>query len=316
MPPLPALRNKLGLTDEAIVIGYAGSLVAYEGIGDLLAATKTLLSRELDVRLVIVGDEQLPELKKTAQELGIDGHVVFTGRVPAKTVADYMSLFDIMPCPRRRFPVTEMVSPLKPLEAMASGKAVVLSDLGPSRDLAGEGQQRALLCQPGNPDSLADTLARLVLDPELRTGMGRRARLWTLEQRTWTLTAQTAAAAHRAIQVDSRADDAPELKTQTIGIIADQFTLEGLLPEANFIVLKPETWREQLKAQPVDALFVESAWEGVEGLWHRKVGFYGKSHSLSSSRCSPTATPGVFRRFSGTRKTRAFQQVPRHSEIL
>ena len=50
MPPLRALRDKLGLTDESIVIGYAGSLVAYEGIGDLLAATKTLLSRELDVR--------------------------------------------------------------------------------------------------------------------------------------------------------------------------------------------------------------------------------------------------------------------------
>ena len=191
-----------------------------------------------------------------------------------------------------------MVSPLKPLEAMASGKAVVLSDLGPSRDLAGEGQQRALLCDPGNPDSLADTLARLVADPELRTGMGRRARLWTLEQRTWTLTAQIAAAAHRAVQADSRADDAPGLKTQTIGIIADQFTLEGLIPEANFVVLKPETWRDQLKAQPVDALFVESAWEGVEGLWHRKVGFYGDEPFavLKSllSHCNARGVPTIF----------------------
>ncbi|MDZ4091195.1 MAG: glycosyltransferase [Arthrobacter sp.] len=299
MPPVRALRDKLGLPEESIVIGYAGSLVAYEGIGDLLAATKTLLDRELDVRLVVVGDgKQLPELKKVARELGVDGHVVFTGRVPAKTVADYISVFDIMPCPRRRFPVTEMVSPLKPLEAMASGKAVVLSDLGPSRDLAGEGQQRALLCQPGDPDSLADVLARLVADPELRTGMGRRARLWTLEHRTWALTAQIAAEAHRSVQIGSGSDHGSGLKTQTIGIIADQFTLEGLLPEANFVVLKPETWHDQLEAQPIDALLVESAWEGVEGLWHRKVGFYGDEPFvvLKSllSHCNARGVPTMF----------------------
>ena len=81
MPPLGALRDKLGLTDESTVIGYAGSLVAYEGIGDLLAATKTLLVRGLDVRLVIVGDgKQLPELKKTAQELGLDGPCCLHGQ--------------------------------------------------------------------------------------------------------------------------------------------------------------------------------------------------------------------------------------------
>lgn len=299
MPPVRSLRDKLGLPGETTVVGYAGSLVAYEGIGDLLTATKILLDRELDVCLVIVGDgKQLPELKKTARELGIESQVVFTGRVPAKSVTDYMSVFDIMPCPRRSFPVTEMVSPLKPLEAMASAKAVVLSDLGPSRDLAGENQQRALLCQPGNPDSLADTLARLVTDPELRTGLGRRARLWTLEERTWSLTAQTAADAHRAVQAVSEADAAPGLKTQTIGVIADQFTLEGLLPEANFVVLRPETWRDQLEAQPIDALLVESAWEGVDGLWHRKVGFYGEESFavLKSllSHCNARGVPTIF----------------------
>ena len=159
----------------------------------------------------VVGDgKQLPELKKIGQELGIDERVTFTGRVPAKAVADYMSLFDIMPCPRRRFPVTEMVSPLKPLEAMASGKAVVLSDLGPSRDLAGKVSSGRLLCHPGNPDSLADSAAPAGRRPRTSHGDGRRARLWTLEQRTWTLTAQIAAAAHRAVQADSAADAAQD----------------------------------------------------------------------------------------------------------
>ncbi|MDD1477241.1 glycosyltransferase [Arthrobacter sp. H16F315] len=299
MPPVRSLRDKLCLPEESIVLGYAGSLVAYEGLGDLLAATKILVDRRLDVRLVVVGDgKQLPELKKSASDLGIVERVTFTGRVPAKSVADYMSLFDIMPCPRRRFPVTEMVSPLKPLEAMASGKAVVLSDLGPSRDLAGEGQQRALLCQPGDPDSLAEALHRLVADPELRTSIGRRARLWTIENRTWTQTAQTAAKAHQDVQVVSAADPAQGIKTQTIGIIADQFTLEGLLPEANFVVLRPDSWRNQLASQPIDALLVESAWEGVEGLWRQKVGYYGEEPFavLKSllSHCNARSVPTIF----------------------
>ncbi|MGW9414245.1 glycosyltransferase [Arthrobacter cupressi] len=275
MPPKAALRNKLGLSEDSIVIGYTGSLVAYEGLPDLLAATRILVDQGLDVRTVIVGDgKDLGELKKTAQEFGLDKHVVFTGRVPAKSVKDYVSLFDIMPCPRLRFPVTEMVSPLKPLEAMASGKAVVLSDLGPLRDLSGESQERALLCRPGDPASLAEVLRRLAEDPLLRSAMGRRARLWTIEQRTWSLASETAAAAHAAARSASGAPGRP-LRAHRIGIIADQFTTEGLLPEAEFVVLEPSTWRGQLEAEPIDALFVESAWEGVDGLWRQKVGFYG-----------------------------------------
>jgi len=277
MPPKADLRAKLGLPEGAIVIGYTGSLVAYEGLPDLLEATKILVDQGLDVRCVIVGDgTQLGELKKTAGELGLGKHVVFTGRVPAKSVKDYVSLFDIMPCPRRRFPVTEMVSPLKPLEAMASGKAVVLSDLGPLRDLAGRAQDRALLCSPGDPASLAAVLRRLAEDPQLRSEMGRRARLWTIGHRTWAQASETAAATHTAARSSAGTQDAAKaLRAHRIGIIADQFTTEGLLPEAEFVVLEPATWRSQLEANPIDALFVESAWEGVDGLWRQKVGFYG-----------------------------------------
>ena len=277
MPAKAALRAKLGLPEGSIVIGYTGSLVAYEGLPDLLGATRILVDQGLDVRCVIVGDgAQLGELRKTAQELGLGKHVVFTGRVPAKSVKDYVSLFDIMPCPRRRFPVTEMVSPLKPLEAMASGKAVVLSDLGPSRDLAGGAQERALLCSPGDPVSLADVLRRLVEDPRLRSEMGRRARLWTIEHRTWAQASETAAATHaQARTMPGTMDAGKPLRAHRIGIIADQFTMEGLLPEAEFVVLEPSTWRRQLEVEAIDALFVESAWEGVDGLWRQKVGFYG-----------------------------------------
>jgi glycosyltransferase involved in cell wall biosynthesis/spore maturation protein CgeB len=276
MPPAPSLRDELGLASESVVIGYTGSLVAYEGIADLLFATKSVIDQGLDARLVVVGDGmQLPDLKKTAAQLQIEDYVVFTGRVPAASVPEYVSLFDIMPCPRRRLPVTEMVSPLKPLEAMASGKAVILSDLAPSRDLAGEGQERALLCEPENIESLAEAIMRLGTDPDLRLSLGRRARLWTIDERTWDLTGQIAATTYRRVQANEPLATGPGLNGLKIGIIADQFTLESLSPEADFVVLRPNGWNEQLQDNPIDALFVESAWEGVDGLWHRKVGFYG-----------------------------------------
>lgn len=299
MPPERSLRDKLGLPNDSIVIGYTGSLVAYEGIADLLVATRLVVDQGLDARLVVVGDgKQLRELKNTAAELGIQDRVVFTGRVPAKSVPDYVSLFDIMPCPRRRLPVTEMVSPLKPLEAMASGKAVILSDLAPSRDLAGPEQERALLCEPGNPESLANALMILGNDPELRISVGRRSRLWTVEKRTWARTGQIAAAAYRRVQAPKKPVTAAGLKDLRIGIIADQFTLASLTPEAEFVVLRPDTWTNQLQERPLDALFVESAWEGVEGLWNRKVGFYADDEfkTLKSllAYCNANGVPTIF----------------------
>lgn len=279
MPPVPGLRDKLGIASDAVVIGYTGSLVAYEGLSDLLSSMTTVNGHGVKAHLVVVGDgKQLPQLKGLAQELGIHDRVSFIGRVPAKSIPDYVSIFDIMPCPRRRLPVTEMVSPLKPLEAMASGKAVVVTDLAPLRDIAGPDQEHALVCQPGDPESLAAAIIRLAEDPALRTAQGRRARLWTIEHRTWAQAGAIATAVHQRVQ-RRRSTDTPlpaaEVTQMRIGIISDQFTLESLAPEARFVVLKPDSWRRQLQAEPIDALFVESAWEGTEGLWHHKVGFYG-----------------------------------------
>lgn len=299
MPPFQPLRRKLGLNDDAIVLGYAGSLVGYEGLADLLSATKIVLDEGLDVQLVVVGDgAQLPELKKQANELGIQGCVAFTGRVPSEDVPNYVSLFDIMPCPRRRLPVTEMVSPLKPLEAMASAKALILSDLGPSRDLAGHDQERALLCEPGNPDSLAAAIASLASSPEVRSAMGKRARLWTINERTWKTAGIDAVRVHQIARERAASPSGRSLSQLTIGIIADQFTLEGLQGEANLVALRPESWRTQLDAQPLDALLVESAWEGIDGLWKQKVGYYDDERFSTLrgllERCNELGVPAIF----------------------
>ncbi|MGK3958310.1 glycosyltransferase [Arthrobacter sp. R4] len=299
MPALESLRRKLGLAHTTTVVGYAGSLVAYEGLEDLLEAARIVLSDGLDVTVVIVGDGvQLRELKRLAVELGIAANVKFAGRVAAGEIPNYVSLFDIMPCPRRRLPVTEMVSPLKPLEAMASAKALILSDLAPLRDLAGPEQDRALLSEAGNPSSLAEAITVLARDPERRAVMGRRARLWAIDERTWRSTGSKAVEAHARASNRAAPPAGRRLSELTVGIIADEFTLEGMRGESKMVELRPDTWRQQVDAQPLDALLVESAWEGVDGEWKQKVGFYDDER-FSTLRailehCNSVGVPTIF----------------------
>lgn len=277
MPPSDRIRRKLGLPNGVPVIGYAGSLVHYEGISDLLSAVGILKEQSVDFRAVIVGDgAELPRLMAQSAALGIEDYVHFTGRVKAEDVPEYLSIFDVMPCPRVRLPVTELVSPLKPLEAMSAGKAMVLTDLGPLREFAGESQERALLAEPSDPGSLAEALRRLLTDQQLRQEMGRRARLWTIRSRQWRSIGNVVTQKLETVMANERGSvpGQRELREFTIGIIADTFTTEGLRPEVNLSELLPGTWREQLKQTPVDALFVESAWEGAHGQWRQKVGYY------------------------------------------
>lgn len=276
MPAFLPLREELGLDEGTTIVGYAGSLVAYEGVAGLVSAVGALRSVGRKIALVVVGDgPELASLKTQANLLGITDSVIFTGRVPSTAVPAYMSLFDIMPCPRMKLPVTEMVSPLKPLEAMACGKSMILSDLAPMRDLAGSDSERGLLVRPGDVESLSSAIARLMDDDSLRQSISRKARLWTVGERTWKQAGVVAAAAHRAARETYHSvNPGVPLGELTIAIIADQFTMEALKPEANLVALRPDSWQEQLTSQRIDALFVESAWEGNDEQWHQKVGFY------------------------------------------
>ncbi|MET4059732.1 glycosyltransferase involved in cell wall biosynthesis/spore maturation protein CgeB [Arthrobacter sp. UYP6] len=278
MPPHESTRQKLGLTKETAVIGYAGSLVEYEGLETLLEASKLLEAQGLDFRTVIVGDgSALPRLIEKTKQLDIGDKVIFTGRVSPEEISDYISVFDVLPCPRLPMPVTEMVSPLKPLEAMAAGKAVVLSDLPPLRDIAGADGVRARLFRAGDAVNLAEVLTDLIRDEDQRRTMGRRARLWTVKERDWKqigAIARTTLTASSFWHGQGSLPDSRRLSDITVGIIADPFTTAGLEPEVSLVKLRPDMWAQQIAASPIDILFVESAWEGNDGIWRGKVGFY------------------------------------------
>nr|WP_269437247.1 glycosyltransferase [Arthrobacter caoxuetaonis] len=302
MPPHEATRRNLGLQAGVPVIGYAGSLVAYEGLDTLLEAAKILVDEGRQFYIVIVGDGlEMSALKDKTQRLKLTEVVKFTGRVNPQEVADFISIFDVLPCPRLPLEITQLVSPLKPLEAMAAGKAVLLSDLPPLRDIAGGDGERARLFRAGDIKDLAHVLGELLDDSDARRAMGRRARLWTVRERNWTqigaVAKETLVSLKPTVRPEALANT-NQLSQMKIGIIADQFTTTGLEPEAQIVSLLPGQWHKTIEESRLDALFVESAWEGPGGVWKGKVGFYDEQ-SFSELRelvsfCRSRSIPTIF----------------------
>jgi PEP-CTERM/exosortase A-associated glycosyltransferase len=174
--PDSELKTRLGL-QGATVLGFIGSFYAYEGLDLLLDALPQLLQRRPDVRVLLVGGgPQEAALKAQAQALGVADKVVFTGRVPHAEVQRYYDLVDVLTYPRHSMRLTELVTPLKPLEAMAQGRLLVASDVGGHKELIRHGQT-GLLFKAGSAQALADTvldlLARRPEWPQLRAA-GRR----------------------------------------------------------------------------------------------------------------------------------------------
>jgi glycogen synthase len=138
-PPDPLLRAELGLSGGQ-VLGFVGSFYAYEGLDLLLDAFPTLLARRPELRLLLVGGgPQEENLKAQAARLGLADKVLFTGRVSHGEVGRYYDQIDLLVYPRHAMRLTELVTPLKPLEAMAQGRIFVASDVGGHRELIQDG---------------------------------------------------------------------------------------------------------------------------------------------------------------------------------
>ena len=172
--------------ENKIVIGYIGSFVEYEGIELLLEATSEL-KRELgDVfRVLLVGDGLIHEkLWRMSRFLAVDDIVTFTGRVGYDEVDRYYSLIDIVALPRLGLRVCELVSPLKPFEAMATGKVLVTSDVQALSEIVDDGVT-GLLHRKDDASHLAVKLKEAIIDSELRENIGSQARKWVSETHSW-----------------------------------------------------------------------------------------------------------------------------------
>lgn len=184
-PPDRALSHRLGL-DGKIVIGYVGSLLDYEGLDLLIRAAHVLWRERHDFHVLLVGDgAEKANYEELARGLGVLGSIVtFVGRVDHEDVGKYYSLIDISPFPRLPVEVCELVSPLKPFEAMAMGKAVIASDVRALAEVVSDGRN-GLLHEKGSVEDLVRTLRLLMEDKDLRGRLGRDARDWVVAHRDW-----------------------------------------------------------------------------------------------------------------------------------
>ncbi|NMM14070.1 MAG: glycosyltransferase, exosortase A system-associated [Rhodoferax sp.] len=183
--PVAALKARLGL-QGASVIGFIGSFYAYEGLDLLLEALPGILARRPDVRVLLVGGgPEEAAIKAQALRLGLADKVVFTGRVPHHQVQLYYDLVDVLTYPRHSMRLTELVTPLKPLEAMAQGRVLVASDVGGHKELIRHGET-GMLFKAGSSDALAQAVLDLLAARERWPAMREAGRRFVEEQRNWT----------------------------------------------------------------------------------------------------------------------------------
>jgi len=182
-PDLP-LRRSLGV-DGATLVGFVGSLYAYEGLDLLIEALPGVLSVRPDVKVILVGGgPHEGALRRQVAARGLENHVTFAGRVPHEEVPRYYSIIDVLAYPRRSMRLTELVTPLKPLEAMAQGKALVASDVGGHKELIRDGET-GLLFRAGSVASLEETLVALLGDRERQAHLRAAGRRYIEGERTW-----------------------------------------------------------------------------------------------------------------------------------
>ncbi len=183
--PDAALKTRLGL-DGASVIGFIGSFYAYEGLDLLLDALPGILKLRPEVRVLLVGGgSQDATLKAQAQRLGVADKVVFTGRVPHAEVQRYYDLVDVLAYPRHSMRLTELVTPLKPLEAMAQGRLLVASDVGGHKELIRHGET-GMLFKADSTEALTQTLIDLLAAQEVWPDMCEAGRQFVEKERNWT----------------------------------------------------------------------------------------------------------------------------------
>ena len=199
LPDAAPLRASLGIGPAELVVGVVSNLAAYEGTGTLLEAAAELRRRGLAVRPLIVGDgTERTALERLAGQLGLAGTAIFTGRVPMSEVRRYHAVLDLFAVPRTSDRVCQLVTPLKPVEAMGGGLCVVASDVGGLREIIRPGVTGALAAS-GDSLAFADIMEPLLYSSDTRRQLGANAREWVARDRTWAHNAQIYRAAYERL---------------------------------------------------------------------------------------------------------------------
>jgi len=180
-----ARAQSMGLADR-FVIGFIGSIRRLEGLSTLLQAFGICRTQRQGISLVIVGDgPERSALEAQVRQLGLAG-VVLTGNVPHSEVSSWYSIMDMLVYPRIRAVITERVTPLKPLEAMALGKVCIGSDVGGLTELIQHGTT-GLTFRAGDAKHLAAVIISLMDDQALRDRLRQSALDFVRKEREWSV---------------------------------------------------------------------------------------------------------------------------------
>ncbi|WP_299323360.1 glycosyltransferase family 4 protein [Parasphingopyxis sp.] len=199
------LAAQFGVGPNDIVIGYMGAMLGYEGIDLLVDAAAPLIQDDERIRLLIVGADAAKrtqagaieyDLERQIERLSMAEHIRLVDRVPPETARNLYTLFDICAYPRRPLEVCELVSPLKPLEAMAMRKTVIGSSVRALQDVI-DHERTGLIFDKGDVESLRAVLHRAIGDETLRARLGEAARDFVRTERNWAQIAEQVGTVYR-----------------------------------------------------------------------------------------------------------------------
>ena len=166
-------------------LGFIGSFYDYEGLDLMIQAMPKLLEHNPDIKLLLVGGGMQDQaLRLQAEQLGLQNAVIFTGKVPFAEVERYYSVIDILVYPRKSLRLTELVTPLKPLEAMAQRKVFIASDVGGHHELVEDGVT-GVLFKADNVDALVEAINGLIARPDLQQTLRENGLSFVRDVRNW-----------------------------------------------------------------------------------------------------------------------------------
>jgi PEP-CTERM/exosortase A-associated glycosyltransferase len=170
------------------VVGFIGSFYRYEGLDLLVNAFARVAKQQSETVLLLVGGGEMEsELKALIGSLNLSDRVVMPGRIPHERVPGVYAMVDVLAYPRYSMRLTELVTPLKPLEAMAMGKVLVASDVGGHKELITDGET-GILFKAGDEAALATSLVELLTDQAKCDCLQQQAMSWVREQHGWEKT--------------------------------------------------------------------------------------------------------------------------------
>lgn len=193
-----ALQQQLNLTGKK-VIAFVGSFFKYEGLATAISAMAIITQTRPDIQLLLVGGgNELQALKQQTTSLKLGEHITFVDRVPFEEVGRYYSLADAVIFPRESIRLTELVTPLKPLEAMAQGKVVFASDIGGHRELISH-LKTGILFQADSADALATSVLTYIDQPALLQQIIDNGLNFVKNERNWLNTAKNYLTVYRRL---------------------------------------------------------------------------------------------------------------------